>query len=1043
MTLQSIRFAILLSWAAGVADAQTITTVVGSAWTFPASPLAAVRAPLGRTTAVTFDPAGNYYIADASNSMVFRVDTSGTLIIIAGNGTAGYSGDSGPGTSASLNSPQGVAVDAAGNVFIADTGNCRIREVSGGIITTVAGNGTAGYSGDNGPATSASLNSPEGLVVNAADHLYIADTFNGRIREVSAGIITTVAGNGGRSYSGDNGPATSASLYYPSGVTLDTSSDLFIADALNNRIRKVNTSGTITTVAGNGNPGYSGDNGPATSASLNNPSGVAVDATGNLYIADTNNARVRKVTTGGTISTIAGDGAQAFSGDTGPATSASLNYPDSVAVNASADLFIADTINSRIREVAAGIINTVAGDGDYRFSGDGGPAVNATLNSPEDVAVDASGNMYITDSANYRIRKVNTSGTITTVAGNGTAGYSGDNGPASSASLNSTYGIAVDTSGNLYIADSFNNRIRMVTAGGIISTVAGNGTASYSGDNGSATSASLNNPFGVAVDASGNLYIADTYNNRVRMVSTAGIITTMAGTGIGGYSGDNGPATNAELNYPYAVALDNSGNLYIDDVANYRIRKVSTDGTITTVVGTGVVGYSGNGGPATSATINSPFGIILDPAANLFIADSFNAVIRFVNSSGIISTIAGDTVRGFSGDNGTATSAELDFPSGVAVESTGNLLIADTVNNRIRQVTNVASPSLAVIGTPLPGATLSDNSADFSWAAVNGATEYQLTVGTTPGGANLFSGTLSGTSQTVNNIPCTDTGGAFYVQLATYKDGGWQPAVDYSYPCRLGFVDFNHDGHADIVWQDLSTGESQAWFLGGAQGISLLGSATFTPSNPWRIVGSADFNGDGAPDLVWQDPTTGATQVWFMGGAQGNQVIGAATIAASNPWTIVAVADFNRDGHPDIAWQDPVSGWVQIWYLGGPQGVTLQQAANITESNPWQVAGAADFNGDGVPDLLWQDPASGASQVWYMSGSLGNVVSSAASLSSPNTWRIAAVADFNLDGYQDVIWQDPGSGTSQVWFLTGAQGITIEGTAPLTGSNPWRIVSPR
>ena len=276
------------------------------------------------------------------------------------------------------------------------------------------------------------------------------------------------------------------------------------------------------------------------------------------------------------------------------------------------------------------IINTVAGNGTAGFSGDGGPATSASLNNPLEVAVDAAGNLYIADRANNRIRKVDTSGTITTVAGTGTAGFSGDGGPAISASLNRPFGMAVDSAGNLFIADTSNQRVRKVDTTGTITTVAGNGTAAFSGDSGPATSASLNSPAGVAVDSAGNLFIVDTLNQRVRKVNTSGTITTVAGNGTGGFSGDGGPATSASLNSPNDVAVDSAGNLFIADISNHRVRKVDTTGTITTVAGNGTGGFSGDGGPAASASLFGPNDVAVDSAGNLFIAEQINHRIRKV-----------------------------------------------------------------------------------------------------------------------------------------------------------------------------------------------------------------------------------------------------------------------------------------------------------------------------------------------------------------------------------------------------------------------------
>jgi sugar lactone lactonase YvrE len=337
------------------------------------------------------------------------------------------------------------------------------------------------------------------------------------------GIINTVAGNGTAGYSGDGGAATSAELHGPNAVAVDTAGNIYIADYYNNRIRKVTAStGDISTAAGNGTAGYSGDGGAATSAELNGPGDVAVDSAGNIYISDLGNNRVRKVTVStGVISTVAGNGTKGYSGDGGAATSAEIGS-DAVTVDTAGNIYLADTSNNRIRKVtvSTGIITTVAGNGTAGFSGDGGAATSAELNVPDGVVVDSAGNIYIADHNNERIRKVTVStGKISTVAGNGTAGYAGDGGAATSAELNGPGGLALDSAGNIYFGDFGNNRIRKVTVStGKISTVAGNGTAGYSGDGGAPDNAEINGPSGIALDSSGNIYIADFENNRIRFV---------------------------------------------------------------------------------------------------------------------------------------------------------------------------------------------------------------------------------------------------------------------------------------------------------------------------------------------------------------------------------------------------------------------------------------------------------------------------------------------------------------------------------------------
>jgi sugar lactone lactonase YvrE len=338
----------------------------------------------------------------------------------------------------------------------------------------------------------------------------------------------------------------------------------------------------------------------------------------------------------GTIQTIAGMGSSSFSGDGGPANLATLNVAVDVAADNAGNLFIADQFNHRIRKIAPdGTISTVAGTGAPGYSGDGGPAVNAQINTPTGICADASGNLYIADVGNQRIRKVDGSGTITTLAGNGSKGYGGDGGPAINASFYNAVRVVVDPSGNVIVADQSNHRLREITPDGNISTLAGTGVGTpangaFSGDGGPAASAALNNPTAVTVDANGVVYFADQFNHRIRQITPDGTITTIAGNGSPGFAGDGGPATAASLNYPGGITVDGNGNLYFNDDINYRTRRIAADGTIGTIAGSGAPGFSGDGGAATAASLNGNFGITLDLLGNLYIADSMNNRIREV-----------------------------------------------------------------------------------------------------------------------------------------------------------------------------------------------------------------------------------------------------------------------------------------------------------------------------------------------------------------------------------------------------------------------------
>ena len=662
-----------------------------------------------------------YLIADAENNVVRSVDTTtGTITTFAGNGTPGYSGDGVPATDTQLNYPTGLWVDQSGNVFIADTMNNRIRMVDPhGIITTVAGNGSSGSSGDGGPATDALLDEPEGVAVDGLGNLYIADTQNHCIRKVdgATGTITLYAGKPTvAGYKMEGGPALNAQLNEPQGLYVDASANLFIADTGNCMIRKVDAlDKKIYRVAGavSGTTplcGYSGD-GPATEAKLDKPHGVYVDKVGNIYIADEDNHRIRKVDiTTGIITTIAGDGFPAYGGDGGPAVDASMQNPKSVWVDVNGDVLIADNENNRIRKVTltTGDISTVAGNGIAGYWGDHGPAINAWLKKPHGVCAyesPAPVYLYFSDPSNYQIRRVDLEENfLTKVAGTIWAGYNGDNILATWANLSYPFGVHVDPSGNTLIADTYNHRIRKVNAKtGIITTIAGNGSKGFSGDGGPATSARLKYPFSLYVDARGNIFIADTYNYRIRKVDGAtGIITTVVGDGHKRFKGDGGPATDASVDMVYDVAVDNVGNLFVVDTGNQIVRKVhATTGIIDTVAGqANISGYSGDGGPATNARLNGPTGVAVDSAGNIYICDSTNNVVRKVDATTqIINTIAGNGTPHFSGDGGLATEAQLNYPEGIWVDSSGNIFIVDTNNCRIRMVDGNTGIITTVAGT--------------------------------------------------------------------------------------------------------------------------------------------------------------------------------------------------------------------------------------------------------------------------------------------------------------------------------------------------------
>ena len=735
----------------------------------------------------------------------------------------GYSGDNGAATSAQLDVPMGVAIDASGNLLIADQSNYRIRMVNtSGTISTIAGNGTKGFSGNNSAATSAELSTMWGLGVDASANLYITDAGNYRVRVVgrssslptptltlassanpstylqsvtftatiSSGLTGTITFyNGGTSIgtgtissgtatlstsaltvgsyqitaswpgNGSYGPVTSSALTqivnkatptlsvsssanpstYGQSVTFTATAGFALSGTitfLNNgtSIGTSSISGTSTTFststlpAGTDSitaswPGDANTN-TVTSSALTQ---VVNKVTPTLSLTSSVNpstygqnvtfTATSSVSLSGTVTFLNGTSSIGTSSISGTSTafststlftgnnSISASWPGSSNTNTATSNVVTQVVNSS----SSPTISTLAGTGTQGCTGNGGLATSAELNDATGVKVDSSGNVYIADQTCATVRKITAStGDIAIIAGNGTNGYSGDGSAATSAELNDPTDVAIDSSGNIYIADYNNNRIRKVNTSGVISTYAGTGTWGYSGDSGQATSAELANPSGVALDSSGNLYIADFENKRIRKVTTAGVITTVAGNGTGGNTGNGAAATSAEINGAEFIAVDGAGDFWFSDQYDDIVRKVTAStGYISLVAGTAdSPGYSGDNGAATSAQLDVPMGVAIDASGNLYIADQSNYRVRMVNTSGTISTIVGTGTEGYSGDGGAPTSAKVGAMQGLGVDAAANLYIADTSNYRVRVAGSGSSSAPALNGLTCTLSTL-------------------------------------------------------------------------------------------------------------------------------------------------------------------------------------------------------------------------------------------------------------------------------------------------------------------------------------------------
>jgi sugar lactone lactonase YvrE len=589
-------------------------------------------------TSVAVDNAGNVYVADGGDHTIRKVSAGGVVTTLAGSSGQAGSAD-GSGSGALFLYPYAVAVDGSGNVYVADVGNNNVRKITaGGSVSTLAGN--AGLTGSaDGTGSSALFNQPQGIAVDAAGNVYVSDTNNSTLRKVTAaGVVTTFAGAAGQTGASD-GTGASARFNYPEGLAVDASGNIYVADFGNSTVRKVTSGGSVSTLAGTAGASGSAD-GQGGSASFNHPSAVALDAAGNVYVADTSNQTVREITAGGAVSTLAGTATIGGKAD-GAGAAARFFYPAGIASTGSGVVYVADTGNHLIRAMASpGSVSTLAGSVGVQGIANG-TGSQALLAYPRGVATDGSGNVYIADSGNNVIRMATSAGVVTTLAGTGGLAGSAD-GAAGAASFNGPAGVAVDGSGNVFVADTGNSTIRKIAPGGAVTTFAGSAGAAGSSD-GTGAAARFNAPQGVAVDTVGNVYVADTNNNTIRKITSGGTVTTLAG--VAGQTGTgDGAGGSARFNHPYAVAVDGSGNVYVADFNNATIRMINASNTVSTLAGTG--GETGfTDGTGFVARFNQPYAVAVDGSGNVYVADTYNRAIREIAPGGAVSTLNGQQCR--------------------------------------------------------------------------------------------------------------------------------------------------------------------------------------------------------------------------------------------------------------------------------------------------------------------------------------------------------------------------------------------------------------
>ena len=622
---------------------------------------------------MAIDANGNIYVADTLNHTIRKITPGGAVITIAG--FAGVSGSVNDfGSNARFNKPEGVAVDGAGNIYVADTGNHTIRQIApNGLVSTIAGQ--AGVSGNQtGSGANARFNQPIGIAVGNSGVLYIADYGNGVVRQISGGVVSTFA-----------------VVTAPEGLTVGSGGVVYVAEHGSSTILKISSGGSISTLAGNAYT-YGSSDGSGTNAVFNYPAAVAVDSGGTVYAADSLNHTVRKITSLGAVSTFAGRaGVSGYSNGTG--TNAFFNQPHGIVVDATLNVYVSDTENGSIRKITpAGVVTTFAGSASASFADGKRGAVRFAM--PLGVAADVGGIIYIADTQNSVIRAMTPNGQVATVAG--FPGVFGSvNGSVTNAQFNAPQGIAVDSSGNLYVADTGNSLIRKIGLGGTVTTLAGS-TGNQGYVDGTGTAAEFNQPRGVAIGTSGNIYVADTLNHVIRQISSGGVVTSIAGLGEN-YGSADGTNSTARFNHPSGIATDGQGNIYVADSLNHTIRRITSSGPnrVTTTIA-GYPGLSGSvDGTNNTARFFAPRAVAVDGLLNVYVVDSGNHALRKITPNGtnwVVTTIAGSAGLNGSAD-GVGSAVRFDDPIGLTIDASGFLYVADAANNTIR-VNRILPPQL-------------------------------------------------------------------------------------------------------------------------------------------------------------------------------------------------------------------------------------------------------------------------------------------------------------------------------------------------------------
>ena len=915
-------------------------------------------------SSIAVDSAGNAFVADPFNNAIRKVTPAGVVTTFAGGN---FGSNDGTGTAAQFFRPSGIAIDSTDTLYVADSGNNTIRKITpAAVVTTLAG--LAGNVGStDGTGSAARFSNPRGIAADSAGTLYVADTNNHTIRKVtSAGVVTTLAGlafNPGPT----DGTGSAARFRLPSGLTVDGAGTIYVADTNNQTIRQVTSAGVVTTLAGTAQTSGNVD-GTGSAARFNAPSGITVNGAGTLYVADANNATIRQIAAGAVVTTFAGAGLLGNVDGTG--TAARFFGPSGVTISGGV-LFVADTQNDTVRKITSGAVVTTLAGFNLSLGAVDGTGRGARFALPGGVAVAASGDAYVADTVNGTIRKITPWGVVTTYAG--LAGNFGSvDGTGSAARFSRPIGIAVDSAGTVYVSD--NNTIRQITSGGVVTTIAGLAGSSGSAD-GTGSAARFFNPRGIAVDSGGTLYVVDSNNQTIRKITAGGVVTTLVGqVGVSGFVDGTGSA--ARFNFPQGITVDSTGTMYLADTSNQSIRQVTAAGVVTTLAGGGPASGGWLDATGTAARFSNPQGIAVDSTGNLYVSDSGSNTIRKITAGAVVTTVAGDPFWAGADDGGYT---RFNLPQGVAVDAHGAVYVADARNNTIRtsapfrynigDFDNDGKADLTIYrpgsGTwfinksgsnytsslvinwglstdiPVPGDYDGDGIMDAAIFRPSTGTWWALT------SSSNYTAYLSHNFGTNGDVPFAwDVDGDRIVDLIIYRPstGRWWYTPSTVGYAQYGYVDWGTPGDIPVPGEYAGThGPQVAVYRPSTGEWWTLDNDTGNPIRfLWGGVAGdvpvpADYDGDGLLDVAVYRPATGE---WWVKTSTSNYASYTRYLWGGVSGDVPVPADYDGDGKTDVAVYRPATG---EWWV-------LTSSSNFTAYTRYPLGRAAATSRSFSPD---------------------------------------------------------------------------------------------